>query len=77
MILNQYETKMRGETNASGINPEPTAHEALEELLERVKAYEDEQLNTDKENSSKQEKEKLSDEELHHKDIQLMFELYS
>ena len=30
---------MRGETNASGINSEPTAHEALEELLERVKAY--------------------------------------
>ena len=67
---------MRGETNSSGINPEPTVHEALEELLERVKAYEDEQLNTNKENSSKQEKEKLADEELRHKAIQL-FELYS
>ena len=31
MILNLYETKMRSETNASGINPEPTAHEALED----------------------------------------------
>ena len=41
--------------------------ETLEELLERVKAYEDEQLNTDKENSSKQEKEKLAAEELRHK----------
>ena len=59
MILNQYETKMRDETNASGINPEPTAlDEALEELLERVKAYEDEQLNTDKENSSINKKNK-------------------
>ena len=28
MIPNLYETKMRVETNASGINPEPTAHEA-------------------------------------------------
>ena len=55
---------MLGETNVSGINPEPTAHDALQELLERVKAYEDEQLNTDKENSSKQEKEKLADDEL-------------
>ena len=67
MILNQYKTKMRGETNASGINPEQTAHEALEELWERVESYEDEQLNTDKENSSKQEKEKLADDELRHK----------
>ena len=64
---------MRGEINASGINPEQTAHEALEELLERVKACEDEQLNTEKENSSKQEKEKLADDELRHKTIQLNF----
>ena len=75
LLLCQYKTILKDENNATGISPESTPlDEALENLLERVNACEEEQMQMNKENNDRLENDKLAAEDIRNKALETFSE---